>query len=78
LDEVTYFFGDCRTSRLTVVTQASPVISESFVLPGDDGARLNEFEGLMPTKPKPREPGPQEAILGVSSCLHDTLSTIRP
>jgi hypothetical protein len=62
LDEVTDFIGNGWTARLAALAQSSPVISEPFFLPGDDGARLDELQGLLPAMPQAGEPHPEESI----------------
>ena len=38
------------------------MVSETSALPGDHCPWLHEDEGLSPTGPRPREPGPEETI----------------
>src|SRR5215471_1846393 len=61
-DEIAHFFGKGRTASLASLAQLSPVIPEPFLLPGNDGARLHERQGLLPARPQARQPAPEEAI----------------
>jgi hypothetical protein len=38
------------------------MVPESFLLPGNDGARLDEREHLLPARPQSREPDPEETV----------------
>ena len=38
------------------------MVPESFLLPGNDCARLDEREHLLPAEPQPREPDPEETV----------------
>ena len=41
---------------------SSPVISEASSLPGDYSLRLHDYEGVFPSRPDLREPGPEDPI----------------
>src|SRR5262245_28996548 len=61
-DEVAHVFGKGRTAWLAALAQLSPGIPEPSLLPGDDGARLDELQGLFPVRPQARQPAPEESI----------------
>jgi hypothetical protein len=41
-----------------------PVRAQAFVLPSHDHARLDECHGIVPARPQPGQPRPQQAIRG--------------
>ena len=43
------------------------MIAKPSALPGEDGSRLDDHEGLSPPGPEPGEPGPEEAVSGPES-----------
>jgi hypothetical protein len=49
------------------------MITELFLLPGNDGARLDELQDFLPGGPQPGEPRPQEAIGRTDSWAMDGL-----
>ena len=73
LDQRTYFFGESRTARLAALTASSPVSTAALLLPGDDGTRLHEFQGLLPTGPQAGEPNPEPAIRWLKFGSRDAL-----
>jgi len=66
-DENAHFFGHLRPSRFPRTAKTGPVIAEPPALPGDDGSRLHDHEGLPPPGPEAGEPGPEEAVGGPES-----------
>jgi hypothetical protein len=38
------------------------MVAKPLALPGDDRARLHENESVLPTRPRLREPDPEQAI----------------
>jgi len=38
------------------------MVAKPLALPGDDGARLDEDERVLPARPGFREPGPERAV----------------
>ena len=48
--------------RVPGSAQSSPVVAKSLALPGDHRARLDEDEGVLPTRPRLREPDPEQAV----------------
>ena len=68
-DECLDFLGDGRTARFAALTQASPVVSEPFLLPSQHGTGLHEFQGRVasPTiaeTAKPKRVGQQAGACG--------------
>ena len=61
-DEIADFVGDRRTSWLTIVTELSPIIAKTLVLPSDDSAGLHERQRLLPGRPQARQQDPEESI----------------
>jgi hypothetical protein len=55
-------FGNGRTTRFAALAKPSPVISEPFLLPSNNGAGLNEFQSLLPARSQARQPDPKQAI----------------
>jgi hypothetical protein len=64
LHEFSDFFGDRLTTLHATLTEASPAISESLVLPDHDDARTDKLQGRLSAGPPPREPDPEQAISG--------------
>src|SRR5262245_27589353 len=62
LDQLADLSRDGRSSRLATLTEPSPMVPESFLLPSNDRARLDEREHLLPAGPQPREPDPEETV----------------
>lgn len=62
LDELADFSGNGGSPRFPSLAETSPVIPEPFLLPGDNGTRLDERQRLLPVRPQARELGPKEAI----------------
>ena len=61
-DELSNLGIDWRSARAQRSALPAPVESESLAVPPDDGLRLNDHEGLTPSGPEAREPGPEDAI----------------
>ena len=49
-------------ARFPGARQLPPVFSEPTSSPLDNRTGLNEYQGLLPTTPPPREPGPEKTI----------------
>jgi hypothetical protein len=73
LDELPDFFGNDRSARLAALAEPSPVISESFLLPGNDGSRLDDCQSPLPAEPQPGEPHPEPAITWAQMWPRDRL-----
>jgi hypothetical protein len=52
--------GHRRPARLPPRTQLPPMVANALALPGDDGTGLNEHQGVLPGRPQPREPSPEQ------------------
>lgn len=47
---------------LPALAQAAAVVAESPLLPGDDGARLDERQGVLPAWSEPGQPRPGHTV----------------
>ena len=54
-------------SRASGATLPPPVQTKSAAVPPDHRLRPHEDEGLAPTRPKARQPGPEHAVRGPKS-----------
>lgn len=73
LDQGTDLFGNGRSARCAVLTETSLMISETFLLPGNDRARLDDCHSPLPAGPQPRAPHPEHAIRRLKRRSGDTL-----
>lgn len=49
------------------------MVTKALALPGDDGTGLNERQGILPGRPEPREPRPEQTIGRAKSRAMDGL-----
>lgn len=72
-DEIADVFGNRWTAGRAWLAQLSPVVAKALALPGDDGTGLNERQGVLPGRPEPREPPPEQTIAWAKSRAMDCL-----
>ena len=65
-DQCPDFFGYRRSTRPTLLTQLSPMITKSFPLPGNHDPGLNKDQCAPPTRPAARDPEPEQAVCRVN------------
>lgn len=73
LDQLPDFFGEGWPAGFAALTEPSPVISASFLLPGDDGPGLHELQRLLPAGPQAGEPDPEHTVSRLKLRSGDTL-----
>jgi hypothetical protein len=60
-------------AKRVLLAHASPVLPKSFLLPGYNGIRLDERQGLLLVCREPEQPCPEHAVGGAESWAMDHL-----
>src|SRR5262245_2002021 len=63
LDECADLLGNGGAARRALLTQVPPVVPNALLLPGEDRAGLDEYQGMAPAWPKPGQ-SPLEHPIG--------------
>jgi hypothetical protein len=61
-DEITNLWLNARSSRAPRSALPAPVQAEALSMPTDHGLRAHEKESSAPSRPKPRQPGPEHPV----------------
>jgi hypothetical protein len=62
LDKGPDFPRNGRAAKRAWLAQLSPMVAKTLALPRNDGAGLNERQGVLPGRPEPRETHPEQPI----------------